>query len=160
MLISIYVISLHKKLVYDELIRRTIWHGFCMYKTKLKAIMAIMSLASEILLCSYFFIIIFSNSTDDTDDNATPSREGRAKRGVANLYSMIKCSTGCDPLSYKGYGCYCGFLGNGKAVDAIDRCCKLHDYCYTVSKCPMYLEYFVPYLWKCYRGKPLCGRIF
>ncbi len=83
---------------------------------------------------------------------------------------------GCDPISYKGYGCFCGFLGNGKALDGIDRCCKMHDYCYTVSSCPMFLvsllksfdnfvarnlsnfqEYFVPYLWKCYRGKPLCA---
>lgn len=70
---------------------------------------------------------------------------------------MIKCATGCDPLVYKGYGCYCGFLGSGKALDPIDRCCKAHDYCYTAANCIFYTEYFVPYLWKCYRGKPLCG---
>lgn len=34
---------------------------------------------------------------------------------------MVKCSTGCDPLVYKGYGCYCGFLGAGKTLDGIDR---------------------------------------
>lgn len=70
---------------------------------------------------------------------------------------MIKCSTGCDPLVYKGYGCYCGFLGNGVPADGIDRCCKLHDKCYEHSNCISYLEYFVPYVWKCYRGKPLCA---
>lgn len=70
---------------------------------------------------------------------------------------MVKCATGCDPLIYKGYGCYCGFLGSGKTLDGIDRCCAMHDYCYSVSSCPMFLEYFVPYLWKCWRGRPLCG---
>lgn len=39
------------------------------------------------------------------------------------------------------------------------RCCKMHDYCYEKAKCPMFLEYFVPYLWKCYRGRALCGKI-
>ncbi|XP_052867887.1 uncharacterized protein LOC128273868 [Anopheles cruzii] len=86
-----------------------------------------------------------------------PSRDGRSKRGVYNLYSMIKCATGCDPIIYKGYGCYCGFLGSGQALDGIDRCCKMHDYCYSTANCPMFLEYFVPYLWKCYRGRPLCA---
>lgn len=47
--------------------------------------------------------------------------EGRQKRGVLELYSMVKCATGCDPLLYKGYGCYCGFLGRGRALDGIDR---------------------------------------
>lgn len=79
------------------------------------------------------------------------------KRDVLRLYSMLKCSTGCEPLSYKGYGCYCGFLGNGVPTDGIDRCCKIHDKCYEQSNCISYLEYFVPYVWKCYRGKPLCA---
>ncbi|KAF2884297.1 hypothetical protein ILUMI_21889 [Ignelater luminosus] len=48
-------------------------------------------------------------------------QEGRTKRGVAHLYNMVSCATGCDPLIYKGYGCYCGFLGSGYAVDGIDR---------------------------------------
>ncbi|XP_005186166.4 uncharacterized protein LOC101897692 [Musca domestica] len=79
------------------------------------------------------------------------------KRDVLRLYSMLKCSTGCDPLIYKGYGCYCGFLGHGIPADGIDSCCKLHDKCYEHSNCLSYLEYFVPYVWKCYRGKPLCA---
>ncbi|XP_055644765.1 uncharacterized protein LOC129780472 isoform X2 [Toxorhynchites rutilus septentrionalis] len=102
----------------------------------------------------------WSNDTDETNNvigESAPTREGRSKRGVYNLYSMIKCATGCDPIIYKGYGCYCGFLGSGQALDGIDRCCKMHDYCYTASNCPMFLEYFVPYLWKCYRGRPLCA---
>uniref|UniRef100_A0A182INE5 Phospholipase A2-like central domain-containing protein n=1 Tax=Anopheles atroparvus TaxID=41427 RepID=A0A182INE5_ANOAO len=102
----------------------------------------------------------WSNETDQEDPlqvGVQPSREGRSKRGVYNLYSMIKCATGCDPIIYKGYGCYCGFLGSGQALDGIDRCCKMHDYCYSTANCPMFLEYFVPYLWKCYRGRPICA---
>ncbi|XP_013101785.1 uncharacterized protein LOC106083384 [Stomoxys calcitrans] len=85
------------------------------------------------------------------------SNQTKHKRDVLRLYSMLQCSTGCEPLIYKGYGCYCGFLGNGIPTDGIDRCCKIHDKCYEQSNCPSYLEYFVPYVWKCYRGKPLCA---
>ncbi|XP_019880543.1 basic phospholipase A2 2 isoform X2 [Aethina tumida] len=84
-------------------------------------------------------------------------RESRNKRGVLDLYNMVNCATGCNPLKYKGYGCFCGFLGSGYPVDGIDRCCKLHDWCYDAANCPMFLEYFVPYLWKCYHNKPLCA---
>ncbi|KAK9504259.1 hypothetical protein O3M35_010634 [Rhynocoris fuscipes] len=70
---------------------------------------------------------------------------------------MVLCATGCNPLSYKGYGCYCGFLGSGYPTDPIDRCCKMHDWCYNSANCPMFLEYFVPYVWTCYRNRPLCG---
>jgi secretory phospholipase A2 len=45
----------------------------------------------------------------------------RSKRGVLHLYNMVLCATGCDPLAFKGYGCYCGFLGSGYTVDGIDR---------------------------------------
>ncbi|XP_017866486.1 PREDICTED: uncharacterized protein LOC108616052 [Drosophila arizonae] len=89
--------------------------------------------------------------------NETGPPSDRGKRDVAKLYSMIKCSTNCDPLIYKGYGCYCGFGGHGVPNDGIDRCCRLHDKCYGQSNCISYLEYFVPYVWKCYRGKPLCA---
>ncbi|KAH8358902.1 hypothetical protein KR093_003231 [Drosophila rubida] len=92
----------------------------------------------------------------NNDTNPQPTSE-RGKRDVAKLYSMIKCSTSCDPLIYKGYGCYCGFGGHGVPTDGIDRCCRLHDKCYGQSNCISYLEYFVPYVWKCYRGKPLCA---
>ncbi|CRL05186.1 CLUMA_CG018100, isoform A [Clunio marinus] len=70
---------------------------------------------------------MFSSNISDVNEH---HREVRSKRDVFNLYSMIKCATGCDPLIYKGYGCYCGFLGSGRALDGIDRCCKAHDYCY------------------------------
>ncbi|KAJ8718865.1 hypothetical protein PYW07_016421 [Mythimna separata] len=83
--------------------------------------------------------------------------ENRGKRGVFHLYNMMTCATGCDPLSYKGYGCYCGFLGSGRPTDGIDRCCKQHDDCYENIYCPFYTVYLQPYLWKCYHGQPLCA---
>nr|XP_037867773.1 neutral phospholipase A2 3 isoform X4 [Bombyx mori] len=82
--------------------------------------------------------------------------DNRGKRGVFHLYNMIQCATGCEPLSYKGYGCYCGFLGTGRPTDGIDRCCKMHDQCYENIYCPFFTVYFQPYYWKCYRGEPLC----
>lgn len=89
-------------------------------------------------------------------DDAGPfgSRVGRTRRDIFHLYNMMTCATHCDPLSYKGYGCYCGFLGSGNAVDFIDRyfsssispfhfncchsfhsCCRKHDYCYGATPC-------------------------
>lgn len=38
------------------------------------------------------------------------------------------------------------------------RCCRKHDWCYDATNCPTFLEYFVPYYWKCYHNKPLCGK--
>lgn len=110
----------------------------------------------------------------------------RPKRSVYQLYNMVVCATGCNPISYLGYGCYCGFLGSGSPVDPIDKlintikliylsfvkwwkfilfcfvlcsifsCCKMHDWCYDSADCPMFLEYFTPYAWTCYNKKPLC----
>ncbi|XP_017131429.1 uncharacterized protein LOC108148745 [Drosophila elegans] len=99
----------------------------------------------------------WSFNNDSSREQELQPEGDRGKRDVTRLYSMIKCSTGCDPLIYKGYGCYCGFGGHGVPADGIDRCCRVHDKCYGQSNCISYLEYFVPYIWKCYRGKPLCA---
>ncbi|XP_066997039.1 phospholipase A2 [Anabrus simplex] len=98
-----------------------------------------------------------SRRLDKENNTGSGGVAGRSKRGVIHLYNMVLCATGCNPLAYKGYGCYCGFLGSGYTVDPIDRCCKMHDWCYNTANCPMYLEYFVPYTWKCYRRRPLCA---
>ncbi|CAH2234439.1 jg6116 [Pararge aegeria aegeria] len=89
--------------------------------------------------------------------DAQPSAD-RGKRGVVHLYNMLTCATGCDPLAYKGYGCYCGLLGEGRPTDGIDNCCRIHDECYDKFHCPFYTVYFQPYYWKCYHGEPLCAR--
>ncbi|XP_066904482.1 basic phospholipase A2 PA-12C [Halyomorpha halys] len=83
--------------------------------------------------------------------------KARSKRSVVQLYNMITCATRCNPLDYKGYGCYCGFLGSGHPTDPIDTCCMKHDWCYNSANCPLFLEYFVPYVWTCHRRRPLCG---
>ena len=44
----------------------------------------------------------------------------RDKRGALDLYGIIKCATGCNPLHFRGYGCFCGFMGAGEPVDSID----------------------------------------
>jgi len=83
----------------------------------------------------------------------------RDKRGALHLAGIIKCATSCDPLLYKGYGCYCGFLGSGEPVDGVDTCCKMHDWCYTTTTCmglEWNLPYFVPFKWKCNGGAPYC----
>lgn len=88
------------------------------------------------------------------------SAHNSSKRASWDFYAMIKCGTGCNPLVYKGYGCYCGFLGSGNTVDGIDRCCKMHDWCYSTTTCNFLeynLPYFVPYKWKCNGGSPICS---
>ena len=44
----------------------------------------------------------------------------RGKRGALALGLMMNCATGCDPLSFNGYGCFCGFAGSGDPMDEID----------------------------------------
>ncbi|XP_038219123.1 uncharacterized protein LOC119837567 [Zerene cesonia] len=85
------------------------------------------------------------------------NKTDRGKRGVVHLYNMLTCATGCNPISYKGYGCYCGIGGSGRPADGIDNCCRLHDECYENIHCPFYTVYFQPYYWTCYDGEPLCA---
>ncbi|XP_036148740.1 uncharacterized protein LOC105838097 [Monomorium pharaonis] len=99
-----------------------------------------------------------NTKTQSAIDLKKSTEHARFKRGVIHLYNMVVCATGCNPLAYKGYGCYCGFLGSGYVIDGIDQCCKMHDWCYDATECLMFSEYFVPYYWRCYHGsKPICG---
>nr|XP_026489528.1 uncharacterized protein LOC113395983 [Vanessa tameamea] len=91
------------------------------------------------------------------DPKQYSNKGDRGKRGVFHLYNMLTCATGCDPISYKGYGCYCGFLGSGKPTDGIDNCCRLHDECYENIYCPVNTVYFQPYYWKCFNRQPHCA---
>nr|XP_034828535.1 uncharacterized protein LOC117985854 [Maniola hyperantus] len=100
----------------------------------------------------------YLNGVRSLDPQQYSNNGDRGKRGVLHLYNMLTCATGCDPLDYKGYGCYCGLLGEGRPTDGIDNCCRIHDECYEKFRCPFYTVYFQPYYWKCYHGEPLCAR--
>ncbi|XP_065308989.2 basic phospholipase A2 PA-12A [Dermacentor albipictus] len=73
----------------------------------------------------------------------------RARRSIVQLASMLKCVSGCNPLSYRGYGCFCGYMGDGTPVDHIDSCCLEHDWCYSQSPCSKLSLYLLPYDWHC-----------
>ncbi|KAK2836638.1 hypothetical protein Q7C36_014507 [Tachysurus vachellii] len=57
-------------------------------------------------------------------------RNVRSKRGLLELASIIKCTTGRSAFSYLMYGCYCGLGGKGWPRDRADWCCHKHDCCY------------------------------
>ena len=73
----------------------------------------------DVVMTSMAMVQSRRNQMDE--NNQTNGRQRRTKRDIFHLYNMMSCTTQCDPLSYKGYGCYCGFLGSGLTVDAIDR---------------------------------------
>ncbi|CAM1324238.1 Uncharacterised protein g8611 [Pycnogonum litorale] len=97
---------------------------------------------------------VFNNDIRQTTTSIANHR--RRKRAVFNLGSMVSCATRCRPLKYAGYGCFCGYLGSGRVVDGIDRCCYHHDWCYGATSCTALLVYFMPYYWKCNSGRPYC----
>ncbi|XP_040185041.1 phospholipase A2-like [Rana temporaria] len=57
-------------------------------------------------------------------------------RNLLQFRKIIKCTIpNSKPLDeYNGYGCYCGIGGSGTPVDDLDRCCQIHDNCYSEHK--------------------------
>ncbi|XP_069820187.1 phospholipase A2, minor isoenzyme-like [Dendropsophus ebraccatus] len=57
-------------------------------------------------------------------------------RALWNFHSLIKCAIpNSSPLKeFNNYGCYCGLGGKGTPIDTLDRCCQVHDNCYSQAK--------------------------
>ncbi|XP_047426098.1 phospholipase A2-like [Mugil cephalus] len=54
-------------------------------------------------------------------------------KALHQFREMILCvMPDSKPLfDYADYGCYCGLGGSGTPVDDLDRCCQVHDQCYS-----------------------------
>ncbi|GFT51417.1 phospholipase A(2) [Nephila pilipes] len=100
-------------------------------------------------MISNFSIVTSTKDRDISYESSRYLSEAEETRSIFQLGHMIRCQTGCDPLRYKRYGCFCGFKGAGKPVDVIDYCCLEHDWCYARLSCPPFMLYVLRYTWLC-----------
>ncbi|XP_071836218.1 basic phospholipase A2 vipoxin B chain-like [Apostichopus japonicus] len=59
---------------------------------------------------------------------------GFGQSSFNQFVSMIDCTCDRYSLEYLGYGCWCGPGGKRRPLDATDRCCQVHDYCWDALK--------------------------
>lgn len=78
----------------------------------------------------------------------------RTRRNAFQMCNLINKYTGISCFNYNPYGCFCGYGQRGSnPVDAVDRCCKVHDDCYgeahTKNHCYFWSGMFVGYKVDC-----------
>ncbi|XP_035225235.1 acidic phospholipase A2-like [Stegodyphus dumicola] len=81
---------------------------------------------------------------------------------VLDLGNMLRVMTGRNPLDFVNYGNWCGLGGSGPVVDKIDRCCKMHDFCYDKASdtvCGEERPHLAAYTWKYAAGKIHCNKV-
>nr|XP_033799320.1 phospholipase A2 [Geotrypetes seraphini] len=67
---------------------------------------------------------------------AVSTIDAAPSKALWQFWNVIKCAVpNSDPIKdYNGYGCYCGFGGQGNPKDELDKCCQDHDHCYSSAK--------------------------
>ncbi|CAF3060465.1 unnamed protein product [Rotaria sp. Silwood2] len=81
-----------------------------------------------------FILIIGSILSVPTDDLS------QSRNAAFEFREMITKVTGRSAMDYLGYGCHCGLGGKGQPVDAVDKCCQVHDQCYADTS--TYLQFW------------------
>lgn len=82
----------------------------------------------------------------------------RRRRDLLDLADMFDMLTGLDPTDYIPYGNWCGYGGQGKPIDLIDECCRVHDNCYGLSEkeCSNEQVHIIQYMWKINNETIIC----
>ncbi|XP_078097906.1 basic phospholipase A2-like isoform X1 [Mustelus asterias] len=84
------------------------------------------------------------------------------RRYLINLRKVLDCTkTKFNIRHFLHYGCFCRSGGNGnQPVDAIDRCCQVHDDCYNEAMKMGCFAKIRPYPSTCNNGVPKCNNDF
>ena len=103
------------------------------------------------IVCLLLFCALFraGQPTTAADGDKTPADDistsnitspiNITKKSLLDFAGMIKCYQPAETeitilRTYADYGCHCGKGGSGVMLDETDRCCFIHDWCYSQSK--------------------------